>query len=426
MAIVINPQVRMTGALGSIRKLDQSLQDIKKQVQSLNKLLEKTAKLAENAGASLSSMRPASSGSGSSRGGGASQKPYYFKQYGSPVGPSPNAPFFKQYSSPIGPMPAKPQKSFFDKAQDTLMRSRVGKSGLMPLVGDIIRMLPPEFRGVAQAALAAIAVAKEALEVQEQYMRLYVTGGGSPAQAASVGRINSALGTDVSGIGRNLSTGYGPMVAGMAGVNPLGGPFGDMDYNKKTLRVLELIARQTSFTGARRVAEMSGVPEAAQFALMSKITQNQLLNRGGQPENAIGMKTLADLKGQLSIAMGDFLQSVMTIITPAMQLADTFLKAWNGLHLLEMALGPVITGMKFFAAVLDKLSGFFDWLARLFGKHDEHKDSLDRNTQSLDQLNKSINQGVFGGGPRAQGAIPKAQQRPGYYQNNPYTGMGVL
>lgn len=362
----------------------------------------------------------------------------YFKQYGQPIGPrlpspkqysapiGPKQTYFKQYDAPIGPNQQAPFD--FKKAGiNALMTSRFGANGLMPLVGQVVKMLPPEFRLIAAEAIAAIELAKKALEVQTEYQQLYASGGGTASQAMAVGNVNAALGQDISGVGRNLSSGFGPLVAAKAGVNPMGGPFGDMDYNKKTLKVLELIAKQTSFTEARRIAEMTGTPELANFALLSKVTQNQLIAQGASGENDTGMRAWADLKAQISIGWNSLMKQVLVVATPFIQIADIVLKLSNGLTSVIEIINPVTHAFKFLASALDQVNRFFDWLAGLFGnKNDEHKDAINENTNAINNLNKSINQGIYGGGARAQNAIPRAQRTPGYYGANPMTPLGIL
>ena len=404
----------------AIRQLDQSLQRIKKTVSDLNKLLATTATLANRAGLALETMGPRGVPQpGSGRGGGASQGGRYNpnRMYTSPIGPSATPP---RYSGPKPPK-HKPQKSFQDKALDALMTSRIGAGGVMPVVSKLAALLPPEFRAMAVAGLFAVRVATEVAEAAMEHVRAitgtYTIGGGTPGQAGMLNTLGSSIGTNGLGASRNLMNGYGPMYAAQAGVNPLGGPFGDNDYAKKTVKLLELIAKQQSFSQARRVAEGVGDPELAKFYLLSKNTQALLSisAKGGVGQETISAQS--NLSAQLELLKKSSMDLISIGLTPVTQAFASMLEPVNALLIGFTYIGKhlaELTPSNIAKYIYDKVTGHTD----------THQDALERNTNALDNLNKSI--GTYGGGERAQNAIPKAQRTPGYYSKNNPTQLGIV
>jgi hypothetical protein len=313
------------------------------------------------------------------------------------------------------------QKTWPQKLQNVLMRSRIGKDGLMPLVGDIVRLLPAEFQGIGVAAQAGIRVATQLAQATMQHISEirngYVSGGGTIGQAGAIKGISGGLGFDVSGAGRNLMSGLAPAYAAQAGVNPLGGPFGDNNYNKKTIKLLEYIAKSSSFDQARRRAEGLNEPDLARFYLLTKSTQKQLIQSQGSGPGQGAIVAQNELQAQLALTTKNFLDMSSVLAGPVFITMSNSLSLLNKFWELENEFGGIGL-IKEGLNIWNKIAGG--------PSDDEHKNAVQSNTDAINQLNKSINQGIFGGGPRAQGAIPRAQQRPGYFNNNPMTPMGVL
>jgi hypothetical protein len=287
-------------------------------------------------------------------------------------------------------------------------------------MGDLVKLLPPEFREVALLAKFGIEAAMKMVGQVSEYLSDVrgglVAGGGGAGTSAAVNAISKGLGSDIGGAGANLMNGMAPAYAAQAGVNPLGGPFGDIDYNKKVIRLLELISRQKDFTQARRVAEGLGSPELAKFYLLTKLTQKQLLDSQQTGPGMGAISAQADLQAQLALTTKNFMDMASVLAGPMFISMSNTLSLINKIWEIQNKYG-VISGIK------DGL----DWVQKaLGGPDDDHKNAVKDNTDAINNLNKSINQGTFGGGPRAQGAIPKAQRQAGYYAVNPYTPLGVL
>ena len=185
---------------------------------------------------------------------------------------------------------SQPQPSLMDKITKAVMTSRISANGgLMPLVGKLAAIAGPEIALVAAALKPVLDIVSSLVEEGAKFERqtelAYATGGGTAGQSSVVTATSMAMGFNTQQLGRGLSQGYGPMIAGELGLNPIGGPFGDMDYNRKSIKILEAIAKagEKNFTEARRIAEALGQPEVAQFALLSKDRKSTRLNSSHIP-----------------------------------------------------------------------------------------------------------------------------------------------
>jgi hypothetical protein len=410
MAIIINPQIRMSGSMTALDKLDTALQKIKKTVKDLNDLLTQTAQLAGQAGSSMGGMggggrRGGGSGGGGSAGGGRRIPPVAnpFQNYVN--NRQRGAAFRNRYNQMYG------QHS--NPIMNAVMRSRIDSNGnMMPLIMDLVRVVPAALRGPLMAVVAAAKIGNDYLR---NLRGVQVMGGSSGG--AGVMRASSAIG-DVSGLGRNLMSGFGPMYAAQAGVNPLGGPFGDNDYNKKVLKLLDLIAKQKTFNQARAIAEALGSPEAANFWLLSRHTQDQL-TRSGRPEDDQNVRAQLEFTSQLKIAWDTLSHNVADVAGPFLKFGSMILSVGNDIQSIVDKTNPA----KF---VFREATSFLEGIDHLLHGEawDTHKDSLDKNTDALDNLQRSINQGISGGGYRASNAPTKQMMTPG--SPNGYAPYGVL
>lgn len=389
MAINVKVTVQIGKSAAAIKSLSKALKDIKAATDAINTALSKTATLANTAAIALSNMRGnwrggvnSRSGGGSTpRGGGASSKPPISDPYQAYANRrNQNSAFAARYKSQNGKPPPNP-------FVNALMRSRVSQTGqVMPLVMDLVKLIPLELLPAVAAAAIAIKVFSKVVTDASSYLAglrgSQVMGGGSQGVARAANRASDFLGIDVGGIGKGLMGGFGPVAAAGAGVNPLGGPFGNNNYNQKGLAILDYIRKASSFDQARRRAELANAPEAASVYLLGNQTYKRLTSttaNGGAPTKAqaemqANLATLSDNLGRLEAALA----------------------------------GPVIK----------RLSTLFGSLADLLGQRDsEHAQAIRRNTKELSDMNRllSQNQGDFGGGPRVQGANTAASKQTGYF-----------
>lgn len=193
-------------------------------------------------------------------------------------------------------------------------------------------------------------------------------------------------------VGRNLENGYGPIVAGMAGVNPSANPFtGDMNFAEKGVRVIANAVRNApNYEEARRRAEMAGTPELAKIKLLSDKTYKELLAMANPNENTIRLRV--ETQARLAIAMEKLTRFA------------------------EMYIAPYLVALN---TVLDWASAALDWVARLLKQFAEfaakllpgggaaRDRALKENTEAVRQNTGALKEGTYGGGPRAESAVPR-------------------
>jgi hypothetical protein len=266
-------------------------------------------------------------------------------------------------------------------------------------------------------------VLNDASDALQGWRNAIVMGGGNGGTARAAVRLGGFIGSDVGGIGRGLNSGYGAIAAAGAGVNPFGGPFGDMNYNEKGLKVLDYIRKAANFNQARQRAELANTPEAASVYLLNPNTYNRLRSTQEGSATTGNLKNQAEMQANLEILKDAYSQVEVALAGPAIGkaanlmagLADIFtmLNKAGGL------VGPAINGAE---QLLGPLKGVIDMLELLgligggSGKDDSHKKAINENTDALDNLTRSLNQNVTGGGPNAQNAIGKGMNpnNPGY------------
>lgn len=429
MAIIIQPKIQMPGVMSKLQKLEDKLVGIKKRVDELNESLKYTVQLANAAGAGLGRMRGPSN-AGSSRAG-------YSKMYGSPIGPAQYVPQYNSFVGPITPAQhakmmgglAKPPKqkmpmTFGKAVMNAILRSRISASGgMMPLVMDIVKVLGtlgPEMALAATAILFGSKLLSVAINEADKFLtdaRLaMVQGGGSMTTATASVLAQRTLGINPGDIGRNLMHGYGPIAAGGAGVNPYGGPFGDNKYNEKGLKVLDWIRRSSNFDQARRRAEMAGSPDAASAYQLSNTTYGMIRH----PANAVPAQNVgisAEFNANMSIFTTNMQQLAAVFAGPAMSMINDGLKVIN---LSFMMMAPVLSAIGTGLIAIAQSSGIhllLELIEAIAGTNNKKDDAINKNTDAVNDLNKTYKEGIYGGGPNAQNAMPSR-----WNPNNPHGG----
>ena len=420
MAIIINPQIRMTKAMTGLKSLLDSLDKIKKSVDDLNTALASTASLAGVAGSALKQMKPPRRGGGPG-GGGSGGKPPIVDPFQNYVNRRQNANQNRQrYQQMFKP-------TMMQNIVSALMRSRITSSGsLMPLVMDLVKVLGPEIAAIAGAFKVLASVVSDAVEALDRWTNRLVQGGGTAGQAQSAEMLSKLTGSDITGVGRNLMSGYGPIAAARAGVNPFGGPFGDMDYNKKGLAVTDAVHNAGSFTQARQLAELAspGAPGLAKTYFLDKSTYSKIRQSQSQPDNEKAMKTTVNLQANVELLMNAFDKLKVSLVGPFLDGLTKFVSLISDAldpltKLAGLQLGPVLVFVKAvfdtFIQQLQNLVTFLKWVEDLLERlhiiqksdspEKENVKATKENTAAIQGLDKTV-QGVFGGGPRAQGAIP--------------------
>lgn len=306
-------------------------------------------------------------------------------------------------------------------------------------------------------------VTKFATDALSSWTHQLVIGGGTPGQARAVGRIDEALGTNLAGTAKNAMSGYGPIAAALAGVNPFGGPFGDNDYNAKGLKYYDYergLNRKfggsaQGFNQARRFAELAGDPNLASAYLLSPETSNALRSQKAGQASMSNMRSQADFAANASLVVDSLKDIAVTVVGPVLRAAAPILVRFAnalkqvpapiieqiaiGLAALNpvlLALGAALAVIKGGFWVFDEVRAFFKWLYEQLAKlhvpgfndstADDHGKKLDRNSDALDDLTGAVKEGTYGGGARARGAVGSGMNplAPGWKPGQ--TSYGVL
>ena len=237
-----------------------------------------------------------------------------------------------------------------------------------------------------------------AIDTMKKYTDQAVMGGMSGFMGAS--SVNSAFGINPASIGRNLMNGYGPIAAGGAGVNPFGGPFGDNDYNKKGLKILEWIATSSTFAEARRRSEMAGDPDAARFQLMDPNIRRQLFHpQGSAFDSGQGMKDITDLQGALGVFMTKFSNAIINFAAPLIHVVADVTRLASAIDGFTKPFQDILGAIFKWTNLWTYIGMALDKLMDLF--HIDHKNAIDKNTDAVNQNTRALHDGIYGGGPRA-------------------------
>lgn len=267
--------------------------------------------------------------------------------------------------------------------------------GLARLAPMLVGMLNP-FTVAILAAVAATAMFMAAMRAAASSIGNIAKTAASAGNLSTVQRLApfaASLGTDVGSLsGRlqsSINSGIGAGFAMQAGINPIGGPFGDNNYAGKLHQAMNFVANAPNYQEARRRAEGLGTPELANLNLMSPGNKAHLAKTG-----AIGVSE-RDLG-----AAQDFNYTMSSI-------ADSFERIKN------MFLAPALKGAAMIleyvantiSSIAAKIQKFFEDLFARLGikaqRQDENIRALRDNTRALNGMRE-----VFGGGARAQGAVP--------------------
>jgi hypothetical protein len=261
-------------------------------------------------------------------------------------------------------IPALP-KTLGQKLQQAFMTSRVGVGGsggmqIMPLMSKLMALLPPQIQAAAMAIGAVVAVSKAMFDLAEKtaqmglaFDKLSLALGSSGATSAAVGAMGGAMGMSpesMAGIAEGInskisSDSMARAVAARMGVQSIGGFYGQQDYGKQLLSVVD---------GLRSISNRAERVQAARAM------------------GATGLLGLAELsKGQFAKTQTDGALS-SKIMTPEMQQQSADFVAATGrvgeaFNRLMMAIGkPMIAK---FTQTANNVADVFNKLAELADAH---------------------------------------------------------
>lgn len=416
MAIVIDLKMQNAGTDRALARLEKALERLDQLVNKVNAAIVGTA-------GAVNTLAGAAGKGGGSRGGGGSR---------------PRKPTFNSMQDEIAWLRQQPgwraqaqadqlQKRLALQSNDpkqqliqSLMRSRFvnngGKMNIMPLgrdlspammqlmgimggsgqaggaaaagaegaaaAGGVAALANPVGLAVMAIGAFALGVAKATVALNDM-ARSWVANGGSFGQSQSAARIAALTGVGASSFSGNL-----PGTAAAAGINPVGGPFGDMNYSEKLRKAARFVARARSLDDARRRAAIVGSPDLANTYLLRPDQQKWMQKAGMQNEGEArkAAQTMADLQ----IAWSNFSSLFIKVSTP-------FIVTLSNIS-------------KTFTWLMDKFDEIYNRIRKMLGldSNDGKKSPIDRNTEATDQLTRTMKdmRETLGGGPRAQGALP--------------------
>jgi hypothetical protein len=300
-------------------------------------------------------------------------------------------------------------------------RFGVGAGGLQvaPLVGRTVAALGKvgPVDGVAGAAVGGLAMAVVG------FVRS-VIGAAGAIKSASFGADRAGTSMATSGVLSRFDGFFGQSTAGMAeafgerirgggvaaayasraGINPVGGVFGDLDYGKKFEKYLRFVAASKDRQEALRRAHAVGAPEIAGVFDLTKDQQKRAFGRAGgytESERREGVRAsfeasmLADsaerLMNKLLISFGPGLRSGMKGMEAAVDLTAKFADT------LARSVSPLITIVELIERIIKR------------GSDDDSKSPVERNTRAVEENTRAMREfrETIGGGARAQGALPR-------------------
>lgn len=262
------------------------------------------------------------------------------------------------------------------------------------------------FSGPLLIAATAVVAFSAALKMAHASMtdsaRQGVLSGDYGAKFGFGAVVKGVTGEDVGGASRRIQSGletpWGMAYAARLGVNPIGGPMGDIDYARKLQRVASDIAGSRSIGQARRKAEMVGMPELANLQLLNPSNKRYLAERMSQDPRQFGAALDASVSWQRMIAA---LERMVVVAAPAMEMLAQDIENMVSLGRTAGSVGGLALGANPVTAPLKLL---WDLLAPK-GQRDSATDAntraLDANTRALREYRETL-----GGGERAQSALP--------------------
>jgi len=466
MAIVINPKIQNLGPLlSSLGKIEKALSRINGAVDGLNARLAQAVGLSQQLASNLQSARIPSGGGGSPGSSGpisggqnsgnrtpqfnpnrtqqlkaTKANPNITQQL--PASKVPGA--YRGRKPPIQRAPSNPFVQMALKTRYGFGKFQVLGSSIANVykfaaaggtgadIAGVIAKVAPLIAGLAGPIAIAVgaimlfaAAAKVGADAAVAMGQAMVAGGGTANQAGAA-RAFGGVGIDVAGLGRGLS----PIAAAGAGVSALSGPFVDMNYNRRGLKALEWIRTARNMDEARRGAEFAGQPGAASAYLMSGDSFNRLWSMHG---TTAGVGAMADIGANLQAAAQHVENILQRDVAPFLdflakatgELAD-FLAAldrvseWlhNVIPGQDMGPTPAGRGAQLGAGIGHAIGGpigasagakIGGMIGNFFGGGNDPNKAANKtaeNTKRMADDIHAIREGTFGGGPRAQGAVP--------------------
>lgn len=293
-----------------------------------------------------------------------------------------------------------------------------GGAGASPLVGRLLGVLGKGGPvGIAAAVLASafLAVAKAAsaaVDRLQAFTSNMLEANTTAETNQQLSRASSALGGNAAQMSRQLrdaleGSGIAKMEAARAGVSPIKDPFGRTDFGADFIRVLKQIAYATP-EEARRLAQVYGAPDLARVNMLSDAAKNRMFDTMGSGPSEKSQKAAQEFTFWLAEAKrvgGEFVR----------EFGSQFLKGLTNAMQLISRFAGFLTGFADKIAALIKGGGLAGFIYdQILGGSESGKGRVERaveaNTKAIQMNTRALGdaRGVFGGGARAQRAVPSS------------------
>jgi hypothetical protein len=238
--------------------------------------------------------------------------------------------------------------------------------------------------------------------------------GGTMAQtqgaATAAGALGMGPGDIASIVGRIASDPRAMQVGARAGVSPIRGYYGDINDAEAFRKIVRYLG-SLPYEQARREAVGLGAPGLSSVALMSQGLQGRLV--GGSSLSARDMQGVAEFSGELAVLRREFDTSLMKAAIPAIEALTPAIRGMSeAVKLAGNAFNMASAGVKGWLMVLgrfwDALANFYAWInekiKELRGESNKKDNEELRELKDINRGIKDLNDGIYGGGPRARGA----------------------
>lgn len=318
------------------------------------------------------------------------------------------------------PLP-KAQQSFGQRAMSALYTSRIGAGGLMPLVGKVAGLFGGPMTLAVTAATTAIRamadITNQANENLKAFSGAMMTGGGSAAQTAIGRALGDTTGQMAREFSRNISS--DPFAAGSAAragiFDPGGDLFGDTNKTKNLIKWMDAL-RKMPEDQAIREARRTGTEALLKNLYLSNKTYDALTRTAAIQEQIYSkqrIRAAAEFSAQIERVQMNMESLTNVVGSFLMKSATPFLKFVADMsdHAVKFADSPAgragLAGG--FAASNPALFAILKIFEKLFPTNDKKsgESAQSANTDALKKLTAAIQSGIYGGGERARGAVPR-------------------
>jgi len=327
-----------------------------------------------------------------------------------------------------GPM-AKMGQGFGQSFMKMLSSSRfgIGGGGVIPArVGQFVGMLGKAgpiglaITAAAAALFGLAAIVKSAGEQMRAFTGNMLQANTSASTMQQLNKIGSLLGGDMAQRSRQFretigSNGVAMDAAMRAGISPVKDPFGRTDLGADFAKALRQVAGASSESEARRLAELYEQPDMARAYYLSDSTKNYMFNQAEKAPSKADMQAGEEFTFWLEEFKRVGMEFVRTVGTPLLsglsKITQMFTGWAQGLKKVVDFIGsnPILRAI--FYGLVGQLGGD--------GKSSGNKieRAMDRNTNAINANTRALGdaRGIFGGGQRAQRAIPSKVK--GMYMN---------